>query len=169
MAKRFLACCFPLPWFRSVKKKDAATQADGIDFYDSNATENSESANEKCPNIYSVTNPFANMFINPYSNTEGLFPNPFLGDGLMDELKNPFLEKNEKLMLMSTGQSWIPLLSSNPFFDDCFADSSTYIQNPSEDPMKNVPQSRMDSKTHCQEWVEKHREYHFKHLRSFSI
>ncbi|GBN87346.1 hypothetical protein AVEN_213431-1 [Araneus ventricosus] len=112
---------------------------------------------------------FSNMFIKPYSNTEGIFSNPFLGDGLMDAIKNPFLEKNEKLMLTSTGQSWIPLLSSNPFFDDCVADTSTYILNPSEDPMKNVPQSPMDYKTHCQEWVEKHREYHFKNLRSFSI
>ncbi|GBM94077.1 hypothetical protein AVEN_252046-1 [Araneus ventricosus] len=52
---------------------------------------------------------------------------------------------------MSTGQSWIPLLSSNPFFDDCVADG-TYILNPSDDPMKNVPQSPMEYKIHCQEW-----------------
>ncbi|GBM02301.1 hypothetical protein AVEN_108838-1 [Araneus ventricosus] len=102
MAERLFAYCFPLPWFRSAKKKDAAPQAGGTDFIVRNAIENSESG------------------------------------------------------------------SSNSFYDDCVADG-TYILNPSDDPMKNVPQSPMDYKIHCQEWVQKHREYHTKKLRSFSI
>ncbi|GBL91839.1 hypothetical protein AVEN_239752-1 [Araneus ventricosus] len=169
MAKQLFSCCFALPWFRSSKKKDASTQIDGTDFYVRNTIENSESAKEKLQNTVVETNPFANMSSNPYADTDGLFPNPFLRGELMEDLQNPFLDKNEKLLLMNTGKSWIPLLSSNPFFNDCCADGSICILNPSDDPMKNVSQSPMDYNIHCQEWVQKHREYHVKKLRSFSI
>ncbi|GBN67077.1 hypothetical protein AVEN_232803-1 [Araneus ventricosus] len=148
-----------MTWFCR-EKKDASTQVDCHDFPDRNGT---------LPTPVQDTNPFANMSINPYSDTEGLFPNPLLGCELMEGLQNPFLDKNEKLLLINTGETWIPLISSNPFFDYCVADASTYILNPSDDPMKNVPQSPMDYMTHCQEWVQKHREYHVKKLRSLSI
>ncbi|GBL83917.1 hypothetical protein AVEN_100816-1 [Araneus ventricosus] len=159
-AKKIFACCFPLPWFRREKKKDASTQVNTDDFSD---------RNKMLLTPIQDTNPFSNMSINPFSNADGLFPNPFFDDEAMEDLQNPFLDKNEKLLLMNTGESWIPLLSSNPFFNDCLKNGTTSILNPSDDPIKNVPQSPMDSKILCQEWVLKHREYHVKNLRSFSI
>ncbi|GBN93636.1 hypothetical protein AVEN_40441-1 [Araneus ventricosus] len=147
MAKQLFACCFPLPWFHRETKKDACTQVNGTEFYVRNAIENnSESANEKWQNTAVETNPFANMSINPYSNTDGLFPTPFLGGELMEESQNPFVDKNEQLLLMNTGKSWIPLLPSNPFFNDCLEDGSICILNPYYDPKKNVPQSPVDYK-----------------------
>ncbi|GBL83877.1 hypothetical protein AVEN_100788-1 [Araneus ventricosus] len=159
-AKNLFTCCFPLPWFRREKKKDASTQVNTDDFSDQNEMRKSPVMD---------TNPFANMSTNPYSNADGLLPNPFFGGELTEDLQNPFLNKDEKFLLMNTGESWIPLLSSNPFFHDCVADASTYILNPSDDPMKNVPQSPVDYKILCQEWVQNHRKYHVKKLRSFSI
>ncbi|GBN19863.1 hypothetical protein AVEN_200690-1 [Araneus ventricosus] len=149
MIKQLFACCFPVPRFH-LEKKDACTQVNGTDFYVRNATENSELANEKWQNTAVATNPFANMSINPCSNNDGLFPNPFFGGELLEDLQKPFLDKNEKLLLMNTGKSWIPLLSSSPFFNDGFEDGSICILNPSDDPMKNVPQPPMDYKIHCQ-------------------
>ncbi|GBN68816.1 hypothetical protein AVEN_136554-1 [Araneus ventricosus] len=159
-AKNLFACCFPFPWFRREKKKDASTQVGKDDFFD---------RSEMLQTPVVDTNPFTNMSINPFSNADGLFPNPFLGSELMYEIKNPFLDKNEKFLLMNTGESWIPLLSSNPFFNDCLENGSISILNPFDDPLKNVPQSPMDYKIHCQEWVEKHRGYHVTNLRSFSF
>ncbi|GBN00662.1 hypothetical protein AVEN_32315-1 [Araneus ventricosus] len=150
----------PKEWFRRGKKKDASTKVNTDNFSDRNETLQTPVAD---------TNTFANMSVNPYYKTDGLFPNPFFGGELMDEIKNPILGKSEKLLLMNIGESWIPVLSSNPFFNDCLENGSISILNPADDPMKNVPQSPMDYKIHCQKWVLKHREYQVKKLRSFSI
>ncbi|GBO21479.1 hypothetical protein AVEN_265854-1 [Araneus ventricosus] len=150
----------PKEWFRRGEKKDVSTQVN---------TDNFSDRNEMLQTPVVDTNPFAKMSVNPYSKTDGLFPNPFFEDELMGDVKNPFLDKNEKLLLVNTGESWIPVLSSNPFFKDCLENGTISILNPADDPMKNVPQSPVHYKIHCKEWVEKHREYQVKKLRCFSI
>ncbi|GBN27043.1 hypothetical protein AVEN_34219-1 [Araneus ventricosus] len=138
---------------------DASTQVNIDDFSD---------RTEMLQTPVQDVNPFANMSINPFFNADGVFPNPFLGDELTYDLKSPFLDKNEKLLL-NTGESWIPLLSLNPFFNDCLKNGTNSILNSSDDLMNNVPQSPMNYEIHCQEWVLKHRECHVKKLIYFSI
>ncbi|GBN07437.1 hypothetical protein AVEN_215823-1 [Araneus ventricosus] len=87
-AKNLFACCFPLTRFRREKKKDASTQVGEDDFFD---------RSEKLQTPVIDTNPFANMSINPFSNAGGLFPSPFFGRELMDEIKNPFLDQKRKI------------------------------------------------------------------------
>ncbi|KAF8770554.1 hypothetical protein HNY73_018064 [Argiope bruennichi] len=153
--KNLFACCLPFACFGSgkTKKKDVTTQVANEDFFDGNMH----------------NNPFANMTSNPYTLENGHFPNPFLDFEYVGGTKNPFLEKHQEMRLMKNGDTWTPLISSNPFFDECLADVNICIINRTEDTLECVPQNPIDCKSYCEKWVRDHRKYQVKKLRSFSM
>ncbi|GBN17722.1 hypothetical protein AVEN_221253-1 [Araneus ventricosus] len=151
---------------------NACTQTDHFGLQKRALSETSGSSTLKWQNVAADTNPFINMVDNPFANRDGSFANVFSSEYL-NEPHNPFLSANENQVLFNTGESWIQLTSSNPFFKEYLNNpveiDSAYILNLPENPLDNLPQGVTDYDIYCQEWVKEHRKFHLKNVRSFSI
>ncbi|GBN98392.1 hypothetical protein AVEN_236564-1 [Araneus ventricosus] len=178
-----------------IARKYARVSTEGFDLEKNNDDLN----NDKCENISLDTNSF--LFENasaheekftkiPYNMetacTQCSNGNPFftihdtdavltVGKGSLPLLStNPFLQDCiDNSLILAAGDGSLPLLCTNPFLKDCinnpFIDISICFPKNFDDSFTDIPFAPTESDVYCNEWIEQHRNYFTMTAQSFSM
>ncbi|GBM11097.1 hypothetical protein AVEN_119057-1 [Araneus ventricosus] len=154
-----------------LKRKDACISTADINCVESTNDEMILLNNGCCQNIVCENNPFLNMMKRPSAHGDELATNPFIIENAnqVHPSGNPFLDINDIAVVLDTEEINLPLLSTNPFLQDCsnnqIIDISIFFPNGIDD----LPYAPTESDAYCKEWIEQHRKCFIKTARSFSI
>ncbi|GBM77133.1 hypothetical protein AVEN_114443-1 [Araneus ventricosus] len=134
-----------------LERKVACIWTDDIDCVKNINDEMIELDNDYCQNNVSDTNPFLYMLENFDAHGDSLATNLFIIDDArqIHPSGNPFLDINDTVELLNTGEGSPDLLSTNPFSLDCFnsqiIDISIFFPNGFDDLFTDIPYAHTDS------------------------
>ncbi|GBL89974.1 hypothetical protein AVEN_178384-1 [Araneus ventricosus] len=126
---------------------------------------------DNCQNDILASNPFLEMIENLGGHGDEY--NPFIIETTCQQyqMENPFLGIIESATPLNNGESYPPLLPTNPFFKECvnnpFVDSSFNFPTVYEDEVTNTSFTPRESDTYFKEWIEQNRIYYIKTVQSF--
>ncbi|GBL81710.1 hypothetical protein AVEN_93487-1 [Araneus ventricosus] len=161
--------------FTVLERKDAFISTDDTDCLNNTNNEMIELKNDCCQDIFSNTNPFLAMLENLDTQGDALSRNPFIIEDAcqLHPYGNPFMDINDIASVLNTGEGSPALRATNPFSQDCsnnqIVDISIFFPNRFGDVFTDIPCASGDSDIYCKEWIEQHRKYFIKTVRSFSI
>ncbi|GBN77434.1 hypothetical protein AVEN_146605-1 [Araneus ventricosus] len=157
------------------KRKDACISTEEINCVESTNDGMIELSKDFCPNVVCENNPFLHMLESPGAHGDELATNPFIIEDAsqLHSSGNPFLDFNDTPLVLDTEERNLPLISTNPFLQDCsnnqIMDISIFFPNGLDGIFTDIPFVPTESDAYCKEWIGQHRKCFIKTARSFSI
>ncbi|GBL81695.1 hypothetical protein AVEN_93475-1 [Araneus ventricosus] len=156
-----------------VEMKDACISTDDIDCV-KNTNDKMVEQNSDCgQNIFCENNPFLHMLGSPGAHGNELVTNPFISKDAnqLHPSGNTFLEISATAAYFNSERTSLALLPTNPFLQDYsnnqIIDISIFFPNGFDHLFNGIAPTESD--IYCKEWIEQHRKFFIKTVRSFSI